>query len=100
MRTSLDVRRAKVRRQAGRRVRKNVGILAGQRGELRANSWGSPSSTSRVNAGERDVADEQRRAVGENRAGVRKADQRFLSPGGRGNRCERGSVPPAAERLG
>ena len=80
------------------RVRKHVGILAGQRGELGGIAVVRGQRKCRTVGGERDLADEQPRAVGERRAGVGEAGQDVLSPCGRGHRCEHGNGRPAPRR--
>ena len=103
MRTRLDAqleRRAAVRRQAGRRVSKQFGILAGQRGELGGIAVVRGQRKRRPVGGERDLADKQRCAVGERRAGISKAGQRVLSPCGRDHCGERGNGRSAPRRRG
>ena len=100
MRTRLDAQlegRAPVRGQTRRRVRKHVGVLTSQRGEVRGVAGVDRQRERRPVGSEGDAADDKLRAVGERRAGVGKAGQRVLGPGGRGRRGERGrssGAPP------
>ena len=88
-----------------------MGVLASQRGEVRGIAAVNLQRERRpAGGGKCDAADEQRRAVGERRAGVGKAGQRVLGPYGRGGRGEHGQSggappggapeSPAAERRG